>query len=131
MKRLYLIRTEDIFEAIKIGQFSPDKVFLEVGSIWATVDLTDDERSKYTFPISLLWNINSAETTVKSTSRKVALFFLNFDALVANGIARQKLVLTWNSKKWKELSIFTVFNPGMGRANGKLTELTTVNNVLG
>lgn len=50
MKKLYLIRREDVFIAIAIGELSSDSV-LECGSIWGIVSLNDDEKNKYSFPI--------------------------------------------------------------------------------
>ena len=50
MKKLYVIRREDVFIAIAKGQL-PHGSTVEAGSIWVTVALTDDERNKYTFPI--------------------------------------------------------------------------------
>lgn len=49
--KLYLIRRQDIFDAIACGQLPADSL-VEVGSIWATVRLTADQRQNYRFPIA-------------------------------------------------------------------------------
>ena len=51
MKKLYVIRREDIFNAIAANQL-PSNQLLQVGSIWAVVELTESERKNYSFPIS-------------------------------------------------------------------------------
>jgi hypothetical protein len=53
MKRLYLIRREDFFQARSLGQL-PEGCVLECGSIWITVSLDLNERKRYQFPIALL-----------------------------------------------------------------------------
>ncbi len=53
MKKLYVIRREDVFAAIGKRELNSESI-LEAGSIWVTVALTDEERTKYqSFPISL------------------------------------------------------------------------------
>jgi len=49
MIKLYIIRRQDIFEAIGKKQL-PDRPFIQCGSIWAFVHLTLDERQKYNYP---------------------------------------------------------------------------------
>ena len=51
MKKLYLIRRQDLFPAWSQIPFGS---ILEAGSIWMTVSFTDVERDAYTFPISIL-----------------------------------------------------------------------------
>jgi hypothetical protein len=55
MKRLYLIRREDVFEAIAKG-FIKDGDLLECGSIWGIVGFTDEEKKNYPFPIENGWS---------------------------------------------------------------------------
>lgn len=52
VKKIYVIRSGDIFQARILKQL-PDDSFLYVGSLWAQVALTDEEKSKYSFPIAL------------------------------------------------------------------------------
>ena len=54
MKR-YIIRTQDIFDAIACGQLKHDGNYgFQIGALWATLSLTDEERKGYTFPIDIL-----------------------------------------------------------------------------
>lgn len=45
-----VIRTQDIFTAIAQKQLAPGQVFLQVGTLWATLALTDEQWTAYTFP---------------------------------------------------------------------------------
>lgn len=49
----YLIRREDFFDAYALGQI-PEDCYLNIGSIWGTICLTQEQKNKYTFPIELL-----------------------------------------------------------------------------
>lgn len=50
--KMYVIRTQDIFKALAAGQL-PGDCFRHIGTVWADVALTDEQRKKYTFPIDL------------------------------------------------------------------------------
>ena len=50
-RKLYILRTQDIFEALGLGQLTPDQFFLSIGTLWATIGLTDEEFARYKFPI--------------------------------------------------------------------------------
>jgi len=51
MKKLYVIRTQDLFNAIATNQLPIDPQFSHIGTIWTDVFLTDEERNNYKFPI--------------------------------------------------------------------------------
>ena len=53
MKKVYIILREHVFLAIGKGQL-PQDCFVEAGSLWCYVALTDTERTAYTYPIELL-----------------------------------------------------------------------------
>ncbi len=50
MKKLYLIRTEDIFLAIPLGQL-PEGSLFQSGSLWSTVCFGKTDLNNYWFPI--------------------------------------------------------------------------------
>lgn len=50
MKKLYVIRTQDFFNALTKGQI-PECSLKYVGSLWTELLLTEEEKNKYTFPI--------------------------------------------------------------------------------
>jgi hypothetical protein len=50
MKKLYIIRTQDLFEAQAKGQI-PEGSIRQAGTLWAYLKLTKEEKNKYTFPI--------------------------------------------------------------------------------
>lgn len=50
MKKLYVIRTQDFFEAQTRGQI-PEGSIMRAGSLWMDLALTEEEKNKYTFPI--------------------------------------------------------------------------------
>jgi hypothetical protein len=49
--KLYLIRRQDIFDAIACNQLFCNSL-VEVGSLWATVRFTVEQRRNYRFPIA-------------------------------------------------------------------------------
>jgi hypothetical protein len=49
-KKLYLIRRQDVFEAMTKKELN-NNCFFSVGALWAEVFLTDEEKTKYSFPI--------------------------------------------------------------------------------
>jgi len=51
VKKPYVIRREDFFQAVATKQLPPDVAIGDFGSIWVTVFLTDTARKNYTFPI--------------------------------------------------------------------------------
>jgi len=51
MKKLYVIRRQDVFEAIANNTLS-NSGFHHIGSLWVIVELTQDQRNQYKFPIS-------------------------------------------------------------------------------
>lgn len=53
MKKVYVIRTEDVFVAIAQNKLNP-KAIMQAGSIWCDVAMTDEEKALYPFPISPL-----------------------------------------------------------------------------
>lgn len=50
MKKLYIIRRQDFFDALLKGQI-PEGCIMGVGSLWMDLALTEEEKNKYTFPI--------------------------------------------------------------------------------
>jgi len=46
---MYLIRRQDFFEAIRLGQWTESRI-LEVGSIWMIVQFCDKDFNNYSFP---------------------------------------------------------------------------------
>ena len=54
MIKLYVIRREDLFEAISKGQI-PEDCFHEGGSIWCVVKFTDEQKNNYKYPIDLAY----------------------------------------------------------------------------
>lgn len=50
MKRLCIIRREDFFEALALGQI-PEDCNLQAGNLWCSLALTNEEQSAYSFPI--------------------------------------------------------------------------------
>lgn len=53
MKKLYLIRREDFFQALAENNLPDDCVSL-AGSIWMSVRLTEEEKAKYKYPIEAI-----------------------------------------------------------------------------
>jgi hypothetical protein len=51
MKKLYVIRRQDVFEAIANNSL-PNSGFHHIGSLWVIVELTQQQRDQYQFPIS-------------------------------------------------------------------------------
>ena len=51
MKKLYVIRREDVFVAIAQGKLNPNSI-MKAGTIWCDVAMTDEEKMNYPFPIS-------------------------------------------------------------------------------
>lgn len=51
MNKVYVIRREDYFRAVSLGQLSLNVRILWAGTIWMQILLTEEEKSRYTFPI--------------------------------------------------------------------------------
>jgi hypothetical protein len=51
MKKLYVIRRQDVFDAIGNNSL-PNSGFHHIGSLWVIVELTQQQRNQYKFPIS-------------------------------------------------------------------------------
>lgn len=49
MKKLYIIRRIDFFDAQLKGQI-PEGSLMQMGTLWCTLALTDEEAEKYTYP---------------------------------------------------------------------------------
>lgn len=54
MKKIYILRTQDIFDATAAGMLTPGQPFLRIGTLWAEIGFTDEEAAKYTYPKRLL-----------------------------------------------------------------------------